>query len=119
MSEKLKPCPFCDGDDIEFIPADIIAGTQYWRIFCYGCGCTQTPISSKNEAIEEWNKRANPWHTGTPTEDGDYLLITKIMNLRYDVAHYKDGKFMSYHDYYFNSEYIIAWQKIEPYEEEK
>ena len=66
MGEKLKPCPFCGGDNIDIIPADIIAGTPYWRIYCYRCGCTQTPISSKDEAIEEWNKRPNPWQTGKP-----------------------------------------------------
>lgn len=75
---ELKRCPFCGGDNIDIIPADIITGTQYWKIYCYGCGCTQTPTSNKEDAVDTWNTRPNPWHTGTPTEKGLYVVLTKV-----------------------------------------
>lgn len=59
------------------------------------------------------NKTSN-WHTGIPTKEGDYLLTLRFENLKLDVAHFKDGKFMSYHGYYHNPEYIIKWEKVEP-----
>lgn len=57
----------------------------------------------------------SPWHTGTPTDEGDYLLALRFENLKFDVAHFKDGVFMSYHDHIIASSYIKLWQKIEPY----
>ena len=53
------------------------------------------------------------WHIGIPTEEGDYLLTLRFENLKLDVAHFKNGRFMSYHGYYHNPEYIIKWEKIE------
>ena len=91
---ELKSCPLYSGDSIGIIPADIILGTQYWRIHCYGCGCTQTPVSNKEDAIENWNKCANPWHTGKPTEEGRfYAVICKGWERPYNrLAFVKDGK---------------------------
>ena len=58
---------------------------------------------------------ANPWHTGTPTEEGDYLLVLKAPNGK---PHYfpntlNKGKKWRY---VFRGA-IIAYQKIEPYKE--
>ncbi len=107
---ELKPCPFCGGDNIDIMPADIITRTQYWRIFCFECGCTQTPTSNKEDAIKAWNKRGNPWHTGTPSEKGWYLQRIKSKNnISYDTDSYENG------DWKYSCIFrkIIAWQKIE------
>ena len=55
------------------------------------------------------------WHTGTPTEEGDYLLVLNIANQRLDVANFKNGDFKSYHNYVIKPSYVKLWQKIEPY----
>ena len=50
----------------------------------------------------------NPWHTGTPTEGGMYLVVTDI---GYDVWEFNED-FKAWHLYFDN---FKAWQKIEPY----
>ena len=62
----------------------------------------------------------NPWHTGTPTEEGWYLL-----HLREDKAMWKDKPFcvaymdghrwLSINDFFILVDDVIAWQKIEPF----
>lgn len=70
-------------------------------------GIGERPIASHYPSV------SSNWHTGIPTEEGDYVLRLKFQNLRWDVVHYKDGKFMSYHDHRIDLEDIIKWQKIE------
>ena len=61
---------------------------------------------------------ANPWHTGTPTEDGDYLvkLYVEYNDPPYYVLKwYKGGWYsafdMTYQDCPQHS--VLKWQKIE------
>ena len=66
---------------------------------------------------------ANPWHTGTPTEEGYYLCHIQFYSEDYesdeegyDIPYwFKNGSWEG------NDENvrIIAWQKIEPYEASK
>ena len=57
MNEKLKPCPFCGGDDIS--PKWILPNGLWHCICetpkCHGAGPRRL---SKEEAIETWNRRA-------------------------------------------------------------
>ena len=62
----------------------------------------------------------NPWHTGTPTEEGWYLVAFNYEfeeGVRYTTDYFKDGKwaFPMVRDI----SKIRAWQKIEPYKEKK
>lgn len=59
----------------------------------------------------------HPWNTGTPTEEGYYLLRLNYTNYLFDVAFLKDGKFKSTHDHEIAVSYIVAWQRLEPYKE--
>ena len=54
----------------------------------------------------------SPWHTGTPTEKGDYLGYTNADF--YVILKWNGRAFDVYSDYRGD---IIAWQKIEPYKE--
>lgn len=59
-------------------------------------------------------KTENPWHTGTPTEDGWYLQCIKSKNkISYDTDYYENGDWK----YPCVLREILAWQKIEPYKE--
>lgn len=73
---------------------------------------------STEEIKGKEGKTSPNWHTGTPTENGYYLLRLNYANLLFDVALLKDGKFKSTHDYEIAVSYILAWQRIEPYKEE-
>lgn len=56
----------------------------------------------------------NPWHTGTPTEEGWYLQrIKSKIGITYDTDYYENG------DWKYSCVFrkILAWQKIEPYKE--
>lgn len=53
---------------------------------------------------------ANPWHTGTPTEEGWYLLA---YGDNFYCANYWQGN--SWRHVWGGT--LLAWQKIEPYKE--
>lgn len=68
-------------------------------------------------------KTENPWHTGTPTEEGNYIVHfcgkdADGESYEYDEVHeYKDLlKYIAIEDSHFK---IVAWQKYEPYQGEK
>ena len=60
MTNELKPCPFCGGE------------TEWWQQFgwdreplgymagCCSCGIQTWICDTKEQAIEAWNKRAEP-----------------------------------------------------------
>lgn len=64
------------------------------------------------DVISKLKELSNPWHTGTPTEEGDYLLIIKAPK---GVPHYfpnhlnSEGKWR-----YVYRGNIIAYQIIKP-----
>ena len=60
----------------------------------------------------------SPWHTGTPTEEGWYLLYTSIPNAHYHLAFYQFDHWFSDDEYCIIREDVIAWQKIEPFKED-
>lgn len=55
--EQLRPCPFCGGE------ANIyqmhFCGTTY-TCECSDCGIETKPMDTEAEAIEAWNRRAEP-----------------------------------------------------------
>ena len=102
---ELRPCPFCGGE------AHLQPFMGYWTVGCTDCfGAVVGKIETKEEAIKEWNKRPSPWHTGTPTETGRYLVSNG-----YDTSiSYFDGKsiiknFLAFPDV----GEIVKWQKID------
>lgn len=72
MAEKLKPCPFCGGDDLYFPH-----GTDPAVIECSGCGARSGVPDDQTEveASAKWNARVAPslMITG-PNSDGEYWL---------------------------------------------
>ena len=120
MSKKLNPCPCCGGKAVK-------RNNNGLYIECCDCHLRTPPFMRKyeNDAIDIWNKRPNPWHTGIPTEDGDYFvayhwgLDNKIMHdmasrILYGATTFENGNWKIDYPYV-----VVAWQKIEPYEEEK
>ena len=59
MSEELKPCPFC-GNKAELF---CTKGTEDWAVVCQHpeCGCNARILycDTKEEAIEQWNRRTS------------------------------------------------------------
>lgn len=122
MTDKLKPCPFCGGDAEYSTITDEKWGNVNHFVTCSN-HCIEglyTRGDTKEEAIEQWNTRPNPWHTGTPTEDGDYFveyhwgLDNKIMHdmasrILYGATTFENGNWKIDYPYV-----VVAWQKIEP-----
>jgi len=83
----------------------------------------------EKKITEAWNHRHNPWHTGTPTEEGWYLVAYECVHgcknkgkLEYYTMHifedelgYKDIRGRASDDVWK----AIAWQRIEPYKEKE
>ena len=53
MTEALKPCPFCGGDDLEVTDMD---GDHY--VLCHGCALEAPFHDSRAAVIAAWNTRA-------------------------------------------------------------
>lgn len=54
-NEQLKPCPFCGGEAI-LIKEKII--TRFY-VECKKCSAMTNLFTTKEEAIEVWNRRTN------------------------------------------------------------
>ena len=72
---------------------------------------------TREEAINAWNTRPNPWHAGTPTEEGWYLvcLNKKFLGQTYHVYAMSNRKWIGLN---VDETDMLAWQKIEPYKGE-
>lgn len=139
---ELKPCPFCGGKaEIERSLPTGFDGEEWYYIYCSrakesrGNKCHANPVISKagenakERVIEAWNTRPNPWHTGTPTDEGWYLVAYECIHecknkgkLEYHTMHifenelgYKDIRGRASDDVWK----AVAWQKITPYEEKE
>ena len=76
------------------------------------------------EIKADWSKKPSPWHTGKPTEEGEYLVLwrdTEEEILKKSVLLWHD-KYEFWYDTemgaLWRDEYhaeVVAWQKIEPY----
>lgn len=63
MPEKLKPCPFCGGEAKLVKISDKMGNLLImgYKAKCSNCRCSPRPnnyTGNKQEAIEEWNRRA-------------------------------------------------------------
>lgn len=103
--KKIKPCPCC-GEDM----ARVINDNDFFRVRCDYCGL-QTEVNYKDEegAIDSWNMRSSNWHTGTPTEEGRYLLECGIGNSENT---YYTTDYWSNSVGYWAVNRVIRWQKI-------
>lgn len=55
MNDELKPCPFCGGHAIIDGCDDTL-----WIVICKECNASIGYKETKEEAIEEWNRRVQP-----------------------------------------------------------
>ena len=52
-TRDLRPCPFCDSDDVQ------LSSTSYGFVAsCCSCGAMGPDLHTKTEAADEWDKRA-------------------------------------------------------------
>jgi Lar family restriction alleviation protein len=58
MIEKLKPCPFC-GQFAEVLEQVWNGELEIYMVRCRCCFSTTGRYTSKNRAIELWNRRSN------------------------------------------------------------
>lgn len=88
--------------------------------------CRNTIMSEGIYPVEEikanWSKKPSDWHTGTPTEEGYYLIAfhpwgRKENGICYSCLEWKDNHWFDPVYVCDTEPYLIAWQKIEPYKE--
>lgn len=80
--------------------------------------CFYPPRVYSQQYVDELKAKYG-WHTGTPTEEGWYLLAltTKVFNDKPFCVAYMDGHhWLGIDDFYILVDDVSAWQKIEPYE---
>ena len=61
VKPDLRPCPFCGGEaEILAVPGYYDQGKQSaWVVKCTAGCCNQMPHTSKQAALEAWNRRAD------------------------------------------------------------
>lgn len=123
---ELKPCPLCGCEDIRYKVHQDHLGNWHGSIYCrehynktndddrcWSMFYARSP-NSREEVIEKlikkWNARPNPWHTGTPTEAGWYLLECNIGNS--DETYYVTD-YWSNEVGYWTVNGVIRWQEIQ------
>lgn len=114
----LKPCPFCGGEAT--LVEDIYDDRLCSYVICSNDNCNANTgrYDTEDEAITKWNTRPNPWHTGTPTENGYYLCHFKSGDSFHDIClEYKDAWDLGEYNINPYTFEVIAWQMIEPYKE--
>ena len=52
MTEKLKPCPKCNSNAVDFV----LDRSGMWHLKCFRCGFTRKACLSMRQVIEAWNK---------------------------------------------------------------
>lgn len=52
MNKKLKPCPFCGGNNLS------VEGVTFYWVECVDCNASIAGYETKEQAIEAWNRRA-------------------------------------------------------------
>lgn len=53
MSEELKPCPFCGGNNLS------VEGITFYWVECIDCNASISGHETEEQAIEAWNRRAS------------------------------------------------------------
>lgn len=115
MSEQLKPCPFCGGNNVELVNGDI----SFW-INCVDC-FTEGPLAEiEEQAKDKWNTRASTWHpirteADLPKEEYiSYLVQVKECPTAHDIQEWHEGM----KKYWL--EHFSAYQPLpEPYRPEE
>ena len=54
--KKLKPCPFCNGENIEISLVPNFENTAF-KVKCNDCGCCFEYFDKEEDAIRTWNTR--------------------------------------------------------------
>ena len=130
ISRQLKPCPFCGG-------TAIVDMDEYcfwdWHAWCFNCGCDIGHYATEEEAIEEWNKRAEPpadqWIPCSERLPIHNTLFPQKVFVTYveDSVRYTakawlnmDGKWANLSNgEYFDEGSVVAWMPLpEPYKGE-
>jgi len=120
---ELKPCPFCGGEAYIKAESDSFSTVQYVAR-CKNClvevridiDMTKSFKYNRQKVTEAWNHRPSPWHKGTPTENGWYLLECGIGNSENT---YYTTDYWSNSVGYWAVNRVIRWQKINEGKEEK
>ena len=129
---ELKPCPFCGR---KAGVSELTYPIKHYVVICSNekCYAQMGDFMSKEDAIEMWNTRPNPWHTGTPKEKGLYVVLTKVSMEGVSssegtyILDYWDGycfqylkrKAMVYALTEPDTYGWVAWMPITPYEEKE
>ena len=59
MTDKLKPCPFCGGNNVGVFKHEYFYKSHLYAAHCYDCHFCLKMVETEEEAIKAWNTR-NP-----------------------------------------------------------
>ena len=58
MADKLKPCPFCNGEG-EIVKTHLYGKVSGYFASCKKCGCQLKAYTSRQGAEKAWNRRVD------------------------------------------------------------
>lgn len=80
--DKLKPCLFCGGTDVEIVERNIgISKSPFFQPGCcnYDCGAELNAYPTKVEAITAWNTRATDTQVSKHSELAEESLALELL----------------------------------------
>ena len=57
MTDKLKPCPFCGGNNVGVFKHEYFYKSHLYAAHCYDCHFGLKMVETEEEAITTWNTR--------------------------------------------------------------
>ena len=57
MTDNLKPCPFCGGNNVGVFNWEVTFQGDYFKAYCEDCDFELKPQMTEEEAIKAWNTR--------------------------------------------------------------
>lgn len=85
---------------------------------CFGCffdDKDECPECDEGIWVED-----SPWHTGTPTEEGWYLVALDLLpKVKVNIYRYETDYYNKRHKFNLFDSTVVAWQKINPLRKEK
>lgn len=57
MTDKLRECPFCGGENVEVFAWEVTYQGNFFKPYCKDCDFELKPQMTEEEAIKAWNTR--------------------------------------------------------------
>ena len=95
MTDKLRECPFCGGNNVDVFNWEVTFQGDYFKAYCKDCDFELKPQRTEEEAIKAWNKRS---YIDEIVEQLEEEKNHCCVGCYEDYDPYEDGRFETYEE---------------------